>query len=66
MPEAGTVMTVGEMRALLARLRESASDLERRLAGRLDGEILPPIPLPIPEPFPPFPPAGPECWPKPE
>lgn len=63
MPEAGEVLTVGEVRSLLAQMREVASDLELRLEGRPDGETLPPLPVPLPGlVF--FPPLIIRCWPR--
>ena len=63
MPEAGEILTVGEVRALAARLRATADDVEARLEGRPDDESLPPLPVPLPGlSF--FPPLIVWCWPK--
>lgn len=64
MAEIGDVLTVGEVRALLAQLRETANELEARLEGRADAEVLGPLTFPLPRPFPPIPPALISCWPR--
>lgn len=67
MPEPGEILTVGQVRNILAQLRSAADDLDARLEGRPDHEMLPPLPVRVPWPWPdpPFPPAGGPCWPNP-
>lgn len=67
MPGPGEILTVGKVRELLAQMKEAANEVEARLEGRPDDELLPPLPFELPGdwPIPPIPPRSPRCWPNP-